>query len=116
MNTGATSMDGVPTSVTVSPAFLEQCRNDPEKAIYLEENLKAISDCVKSAVNGYLGTLTSISYHIDANGKITIISSGTNDPDGKIAKENAERKAREQKEAKEKLIEKREAKQQAEQK
>lgn len=44
------------------------------------------------------------------------MSSSTNDPDGKIAKENAERKAREQKEAKEKLIEKREAKQQAEQK
>ena len=116
MNTGATSMEGVPTWVTVSPVFLEQCRNDPEKATYLEENLKSISDCVKSAVNGCLGTLTSISYHIDANGKITIISSGTNDPDGKIAKENAERKAREQKEAKEKLIEKREAKQQAEQK
>lgn len=26
---------------------------------------------------------------IDANGNITAISSGTNDPDGKIAKENA---------------------------
>ncbi len=41
------------------------------------------------------GTLTSIEYRIDANGNITGISSGTNDPDGKIAKENAERKAKE---------------------
>ena len=102
MNTGTTSMQGVPTTVSVSSAFLKKCMNDPEKAKYLEENLAAIPDCAKMAVNGSLGTLTSLSYQIDANGNITCISSGTNDPDGKIAKENAERKAKEKKTEEEK--------------
>ncbi len=97
MNTGTTSMQGVPTTVSVSSAFLKKCMNDPEKAKYLEENLAAIPDCAKMAVNGSLGTLTNLSYQIDSNGNITCISSGTNDPDGKIAKENAERKAKEKK-------------------
>ncbi len=95
MNTGTTSMQGVPTTVSVSSAFLQKCMNDPEKAKYLEENLAAIPDCAKSAVNGCLGTLTNLSYMIDANGNISVAISGTNDPDGKIAKENAERKAKE---------------------
>ena len=60
MNTGTTSMQGVPTTVSVSSAFLQKCMNDPEKAKYLEENLAAIPDCAKSAVNGCLGTLTTI--------------------------------------------------------
>ena len=44
--------------------------NDPEKAKYLEENLAAIPDCATSAVNGCLGTLTNLSYMIDANGNM----------------------------------------------
>ena len=84
MNTGTTSMQGVPTTVSVSGAFLKKCMNNPEKATYLEENLAAIPECAKMAVNGSLGTLISLSYQIDANGNITCISSGTNDPDGKI--------------------------------
>ena len=72
--------------------------NDPEKAKYLEENLAAIPDCAKSAVNGCLGTLTNLSYNVDENGNISVAISGTNDPDGKIAKENAERKAKENRE------------------
>lgn len=93
MNTGTTSMQGVPTTVSVSGAFLKKCMNDPEKAKYLEENLAALPDCASYAVSHAQGTLTSISYEIDANGNITGISSGTNDPDGKIARENAERRA-----------------------
>lgn len=107
MNTGTTSMQGIPTTVSVSSAFLKKCMNDPEKAKYLEENLAAIPDCAKMAVNECLGTLTSLSYQIDANGNITCISSGTNDPDGKIARENAKRKAQEKKEAEEKAAKKR---------
>ncbi len=107
MNTGTKSMQGVPTTVSVSSAFLKKCMNDPEKAKYLEENLAAIPDCAKMAVNGCLGTLTSLSYQIDANGNITCISSGTNDPDGKIARENAERKAQEKKTAEEKAAKRR---------
>ncbi len=110
MNTGTTSMEGVPTTVSVSSAFLKKCMNDPEKAKYLEENLAAIPDCAKMAVNSCLGTLTSLSYQIDANGNITCISSGTNDPDGKIAKENAERKAKEKKAQEEKVAKRREEK------
>lgn len=107
MNTGTTSMQGVPTTVSVSSAFLKKCMNDPEKAKYLEENLAAIPDCVKSAVNGCQGTLTNLSYQIDANGNITITGSGTNDPDGKIARENAERKAKEKKAQEEKAAKRR---------
>lgn len=107
MNTGTISMQGVPTTVSVSSAFLQKCMNDPEKAKYLEENLAAIPDCAKSAVNGCLGTLTNLSYKIDANGNISVAISGTNDPDGKIAKENAERKAKENREKEEKIKEKR---------
>ena len=110
MNTGTTSMEGVPTTLTVSGSFLKKCMNDPEKAKYLEENLAAIPDCAKMAVNGSLGTLTSLSYQIDANGNITCISSGTSDPDGKIAKENAERKAKEKKTEEEKQAKKRKEK------
>ena len=116
MNTGTISMQGVPTTVSVSSAFLQKCMNDPEKAKYLEENLAAIPDCVKSAVNGCLGTLTNLSYKIDADGNITITGSGTNDPDGKIAKENAERKAKENREKEEKIKERRAAKRAEEEK
>lgn len=106
MNTGTTSMQGVPTTVSVSSAFLQKCMNDPEKAKYLEENLAAIPNCVKSAVNGCQGTLTNLSYQFDANGNISVAISGTNDPDGKIARENAERKAKENREKEEKIKEK----------
>ncbi|EOS26672.1 hypothetical protein C806_00865 [Lachnospiraceae bacterium 3-1] len=116
MNTGTTSMQGVPTTVSVSGAFLKKCMNDPEKAAYLEENLAAIPECAKMAVNGSHGTLTSLSYQIDANGNITCISSGTNDPDGKIARENAKRKAQEKKAAEEKAAKKREEKKAEEEK
>ncbi|MBD5548705.1 MAG: hypothetical protein HDQ97_15175 [Lachnospiraceae bacterium] len=116
MNTGTTSMQGVPTTVSVSSAFLKKCMNDPEKAKYLEENLAALPDCVSYAVSHAQGTLTSIEYRIDANGNITGISSGTNDPDGKIAKENAERKAKEKKAQEEKAAKRRAEKKEAEEK
>ena len=90
--------------------------NDPEKAKYLEENLAALPDCASYAVSHAQGTLTSISYQIDANGNITGILSGTNDPDGKIAKENAERKAKEKKEQEEKAAKRREEKKAEEEK
>ena len=101
MNIGLTSMQGIPTTVSVSSAFLQKCMNDPEKAKYLEENLAAIPDCTKDTINGCLGTVTNQSYMIDANGNIIETASCTNDPDGKIAKENAERKAKENREKKE---------------
>lgn len=100
MNTGTTSMQGVPTTVSVSSGFLKKCMNDPEKAKYLEENLAAIPDCVKSLVN-HTKTMqgspvcTYAAYLIDDDGNITCMSGCTNDPDGKIARENAARKAKE---------------------
>ena len=112
MNTGTTSMQGVPTTVSVSGAFLKKCMNDPEKAKYLEENLAAIPDCVKS-LNNYTKTMpgspvvTYAAYYIDENGNISGMSGCTNDPDGKIARENAKRKAKEQREKEEKLERKR---------
>lgn len=112
MNTGTTSMQGIPTTVEVSPAFLKQCMDNPEKAKYLEENLAAIPDCVKS-LKAYTSTMpgspvcTYATYKIDENGNISIMSGCTNDPDGKIARENAERKAKENREKQDKLEEKR---------
>ena len=116
MNSGKASMQGIPTTVSVSGAFLKKCMNDPEKAKYLEENLAALPDCASYAVSHAQGTLTSISYEIDANGNITGISSGTNDPDGKIARENAERRAKEKKAAEEKAAERRKEKKAEEEK
>ena len=43
----------------------------------------------------------------DENGNITMTSGCTNDPDGKIARENAQRKAEEKKVAEEKIAKKR---------
>ena len=121
MNTGKISMQGVPTTVSVSSAFLQKCMNDPEKAKYLEENLAAIPDCVKS-LNNYVKmapgspVVTYATYKIDENGNISIMSGGTNYPYGKIAKENAERKAQEKKAAEEKAAKKRAEKKAAEEK
>lgn len=121
MNTGTTSMQGVPTTVSVSSAFLQKCMSDPKKAKYLEENLAAIPDCVKSLVN-YTKTMpgspvcTYAAYVIGDDGNITIMSGCTNDPDGKIARENAERKAKEGREKDKKAEEKRVAERQAEKK
>lgn len=108
--------DNKTVTVSVSSAFLQKCMNDPEKAKYLEENLAAIPDCTKDTINGCLGTVTNQSYMIDANGNIIETVSGTNDPDGKIAKENAERKAKENREKEEKVKEKRAAKKAEEEK
>ena len=116
MNSGTTSMQGVPTTVSVSGAFLKKCMNDPEKAKYLEENLAALPDCAKSAVSSCRGTLTNLSYSVDANGNISVAISGTSDPDGKIAKENAERRAKEKKAAEEKAAERRKEKKAEEEK
>jgi len=104
MNTGTTSMQGVPTTVSVSGVFRKKCMNDPEKAKYLEENLAAIPDSVKSLCNSVKMTpgipvVTYATYKIDDNGNISMMSGSTNDPDGKIARENAERKAKEKKAA-----------------
>ena len=82
----------------------------------LEENLAALPDCAKSAVAGCRGTLTNLSYSVDANGNISVAISGTSDPDGKIAKENAERRAKEKKAAEEKAAERRKEKKAEEEK
>lgn len=112
MNAGTTSMVGVPVSVNVSPAFLKKCANDPEKAKYLEENLKVIPDCVNSlckAVSAAPGSpvVTYANYCIDENGNISCASGSTNDPDGKIARENAKRKTDDEKAVREKIEKKR---------
>ena len=115
MNSGTTSMQGIPTTVSVSGAFLKKCMNDPEKAKYPEENLAAIPDSVKSLCNsvkmapGRL-VVTYAAYKIDDNGNISMMSGSTNDPDGKISRENAERKAKEKKAAEEKAAERRKEK------
>ena len=112
MNTGTTSMQGVPTTVSVSGAFLKKCMNDLEKAKYLEENLAAIPDSIKSLCNSVKmapgsPVVTYVAYKFDDNGNISMMSGSTNDPDGKISRENAERKAKEKKAAEEKAAKRR---------
>ena len=121
MNSGTTSMQGVPTTVSVSSAFLKKCMNDPEKAKYLEENLAAIPDSVKSLCNSVKmapgsPVVTYAAYKIDDNGNISMMSGSTNDPGGKIVRENAERKAKEKKAAEEKAAERRKEKKAEEEK
>jgi len=104
MNTGTTSMRGVPVTVNVSGAFLKKCMDDPEKAAYLEENLAAIPGCIERSVNYTKSmpgnpVMTYCNISIDANGNITMMSGCTNDPAGKIARENAAKKAKQAQEA-----------------
>ena len=119
MNTGKTSMQGVPVTVSVSDAFLKKCKDNPEKAAYLEENLAAIQECIKRSVE-YTKTMpgspvmTYCNITIEEDGNITMTSGCTNDPDGKIARENAQRKAQEKKVAEEKAAKKRAEKKKAE--
>ncbi len=121
MNTGKTSMQGVPVTVSVSDAFLKKCKDNPEKAAYLEENLAAIPECIKRSVE-YTKTMpgspvmTYCNIMIEKDGNITMTSGCTNDPDGKIARENAQRKAQEKKVAEEKAAKKRAEKKKAEEK
>ncbi len=121
MNTGTTSMEGIPMTVSVSGAFLKKCMNDPQKAAYLEENLAAIPDCVNSLANFTKRmpgspVCTYATYIIGDDGNITCMSGCTNDPDGKIARENALKKEKEQKAAEEKAAKKRAEKKEAEEK
>ena len=101
---------GVPTTVTVSGAFLQKCVDDPEKAKWLEDNLQAYAECTKWMNNSYASSIKGCpvrvfqSLNIDANGNMSCISRSTNDPDGKIAKENVQKKAKEKIEKKKKLI------------
>lgn len=90
----------VPTMVNVSGAFLNQCTKDSEKARYLEENLEAIPQSILKAKSLRLGSgrvLVNASYNIDENGNISMTTTSTNDPDEKIAEENARKKAEEKK-------------------
>ena len=108
MNTGTKNMYGVPVTVTVSSAFLEKCNKDPEKAAFLEENLAVTNECVKRSVEYTKNmpgnpVMTFMTIEYDANGEITMTSACTNDPDGKIARENAKRKADEARETQKKL-------------
>ena len=112
MSSGKTSMQGVPVTVSVSEAFLRKCKDNPEKAAFLEENLSAIPECMKRSVaftsmlpGSPVMTFASISF--DDNGNITMISGCTNDPDGKIAEENAKRRAAEKRAEKKKSEERR---------
>lgn len=108
INQEGKTIEGIPASISVSPAFLEKVLNDPQKMRWLEENLEAMQSLNTGL---FAGTLTSVSYSVDGEGNIAMITSGTNDPDGRIARENAKRKEqerlREWKREKERLEQKR---------
>lgn len=100
---------GVPTIATVSDVFLQKCVDDPEKAKWLEDSLTAFAECTKwsnSCIRSMKGCPVRVfqSLAVDANGNMSCVSRTTNDPDGKIAKENAQKKAREKKAKARRLI------------
>lgn len=103
-NTTST-IEGISTTVSISPTYIKKCVKDSEKCSSFEKQLDAIPECIKIATSRCLGTLTNITFKIDDNGKATMIISGSSDPDGKIAKENAEKKAKERKEKEKKTKE-----------
>lgn len=108
LNQAGKTIEGIPASINVSPAFLQEALKNPEKMQWLEENLQAMQSLNTGM---FAGTLTQVSYSIDAKGEITMITSGSSDPDGRIARENAARKQEE-----ERLKEKQEQKRLEEQK
>ena len=116
LNAGKVSMHGVSTTVSVSSTFLKKCMDNPEKAAWLEKNIAAIPKCNEIVLSRCQGTITNISYKVDDNGNMSMVISGTNDPDGKIARENAQRKAEEKKAAEEKAAKRRAEKKEAEEK
>lgn len=89
------TIEGIPASINVSPVFLQKALDDPEKMQWLEENLEAMQSLNTSM---FAGTLTYVGYNIDGDGNIVMMSSGSSDPDGKIAAANAKRKQEEKKE------------------
>lgn len=97
------TIEGIPASIDVSPAFLQKALDDPEKMQWLEENLEAMQSLNTSM---FAGTLTYVGYSVDSEENITMMSSGSSDPDGKIAAANAKRK-REEKKEQERLEQKR---------
>lgn len=106
------TIEGIPASIDISPAFLQKALDDPEKMQWLEENLEAMQSLNTSM---FMGTLTYVGYSIDSEGNMTMISSGSSDPDGEIAAANAKRKQEEKKEQ-ERLLQKRLEAQREEQK
>ena len=106
------SVYGVPTTITVSSAYLQKCVNDPEEAKVLEGNLAAVPEATRlgeSRLKAAPGSPVTTYRHvtIDENGHISSVSGCTNDPDGKIARENALKSAKKRKENAEKLEKKR---------
>lgn len=89
------TIEGIPASIDVSPAFLQKALDDPEKMQWLEENLEAMQSLNTSM---FAGTLTYVGYSIDADGNMVMMGSGSSDPDGKIAAANAKRRQEEKKE------------------
>lgn len=102
-NTTNKTIEGIPASINVSPAFLQKVLDDPEKMQWLEENLEAMQSLNTSM---FAGTLTYVGYNVDGDGNIVMMVSSSSDPDGSIARANAKRKQEEARE-KERLEQKR---------
>ena len=115
------SVYGVPTTVTVSKVYLQKCANDPEEAKVLERNLSSVPECTRQGearLKAAPGSPVTIYRNvvIDENGHISSVSGCTNDPDGKIARENALKQAQKKKDREKRLAEKRAEKKDREEK
>ena len=98
------NVDGVNTTVAVSPELMKQCINDPEKAAYLEENLNTIyNDHQPFNVPGSDEKVISADWKIESDGSISVATWSQTGSSENTAKEIAEEKAKEKKEEEEKL-------------
>ena len=68
--------------VSISPAYLRACADNPEKAKELEENLGSYNECYDMVLNsikkeGDTVTAFDLRYEIDKNGEVTVKGSVT---------------------------------------
>ena len=102
----------VPTTVSVSPAYLQKCANDPEKREALEKSLDSIAAFVpigaqRTRTLPGSPVMTHYDCTIDANGNMTVISGCTNDPKVKSEWEKSARSGKKEKTEAERLAERR---------
>ena len=91
-------------NVAIAPNILEQMANDPEKAAYYEKKISDYFNCGVPKTNAFMAMIghrkTSEGLVIHEDGTVTHYLSGEESPE-KIAKFEAEQKAKREKKAKE---------------
>lgn len=105
--------------VTINSSLLQKAAGDEKTAQWLEYNLSIMPQAIakeKAMIEARGAKIVSYNCTINGYDSMTTQVCTTTDPDGKIAKENAQKRAEEKKKEEEKLKEKRAEKQEQEEK